>query len=186
MQGQIDKTERIYVKQHSDTDEEVKTDFTFSLGSGLKKKKKIIVTGDYDEIVDNGDGTYTIKGIKSRETVVEVKLNEQDSNNEKPQDPGDNWLGLLGDVNGDSKISAKDSLLIQKHAINIEKLDEVEQKLADVDGNGKVTNADAMHILRYTIHSKVAYNIGDGIYRDYKDTPDIPLDILLPYTRSVY
>ena len=43
-----------------------------------------------------------------------------------------------------------------------------------------------MHILRYTIHSKVAYNIGDGIYRDYKDTPDIPLDILLPYTRSVY
>lgn len=180
------ETERIYVKQHSDTDEEVKTDFTFSLGSGLTGKTKIIVTGDYDEIVDNGDGTYTIKGIKSRETVVEVKLNEQDSNNEKPQDPGDNWLGLLGDVNGDSKISAKDSLLIQKHAINIEKLDEVEQKLADVDGNGKVTNADAMHILRYTIHSKVAYNIGDGIYRDYKDTPDIPLDILLPYTRSVY
>ena len=76
--------------------------------------------------------------------------------------------------------------LSKKQNIQEEKLDEVEQKLADVDGNGKVTNADAMHILRYTIHSKVAYNIGDGIYRDYKDTPDIPLDILLPYTKSVY
>ncbi len=67
---------------------------------------------------------------------------------------------ILGDVNGDGKVTAKDSMLIQRFVINLEKLDNNQQKLADVDGNNKVTNADALSILRYTIKANVKYPIG--------------------------
>ena len=51
-------------------------------------------------------------------------------------------------------------MLIQRFVINLEKLDNNQQKLADVDGNNKVTNADALSILRYTIKANVKYPIG--------------------------
>ena len=71
--------------------------------------------------------------------------------------------GILGDVNGDQKVTAKDSMLIQRYAVKIVKLDDDQMKLADVDGNGKVTNADSLNIIRYTIHASVKYPIGTEV-----------------------
>lgn len=71
--------------------------------------------------------------------------------------------GLLGDVNGDNKVTAKDSLVIQRFVISSAQLDDHQQKLADVDSNGKVTNADALHILRYTINANDKYPIGQTL-----------------------
>ena len=60
-----------------------------------------------------------------------------------------------GDVNSDNKITAKDSMLIQRYAVNLIKLDDTQLKAADVNGDGKVTNKDALAILRFTIGYKV-------------------------------
>ena len=65
-----------------------------------------------------------------------------------------------GDVEGDGKISAKDSMLIQRYVINIRKLDDTDLKAADVNGDGKVTNKDALEILRYTINLSKNDKIG--------------------------
>ena len=52
-------------------------------------------------------------------------------------------------------------MLIQRYAVNLSELDETQKFLGDVDGNGKVTNADAMSILRYTVNENVKYSIGE-------------------------
>ena len=54
-------------------------------------------------------------------------------------------------------------MLIQRYAVKIVKLDDDQMKLADVDGNGKVTNADSLNIIRYTIHASVKYPIGTEV-----------------------
>lgn len=56
-----------------------------------------------------------------------------------------------GDVNGDNKVTAKDSLIIQRYAIGLEKLDDKSLAAADVNGDGRVTTKDALEILRHTI-----------------------------------
>ena len=70
---------------------------------------------------------------------------------------------MLGDVNGDGKVTAKDSLLIQRYTVNLVQFDEDQLKAGDVDGNGKVTNADALNILRYTVKIKGKYPIGEYV-----------------------
>ena len=67
---------------------------------------------------------------------------------------------ILGDVNGDNKVTAKDSMQIQRYAVKLISLDEDQLKRADVDGDNKVGNKDALNILRYTIHANVKYPIG--------------------------
>ena len=80
----------------------------------------------------------------------------------------------LGDVDGDGKVSAKDSMAIQRFSVNLKKLDEDQLKAADVDGDGNVTNKDALYILRYTIKIKVDYPIGMVTY--YFLAPDSYLE----------
>ena len=55
---------------------------------------------------------------------------------------------VYGDIDGDGKISAKDSLNIQRYVINLKQLDEAALKAADVNDDGKVTAKDALEILR--------------------------------------
>ena len=66
----------------------------------------------------------------------------------------------MGDVDGDGKISAKDSMLVQRFVIKLKQLDEVQIKIADVNGDSKITNKDALEILRYTIHMSKNDRIG--------------------------
>ncbi|MBQ7961908.1 MAG: hypothetical protein IJ289_04850 [Clostridia bacterium] len=55
---------------------------------------------------------------------------------------------ILGDVNGDTKISAADARIVLRAAARIETLSASAEKSADVDKNGKVNAADARMILR--------------------------------------
>ena len=66
-----------------------------------------------------------------------------------------------GDVDGDGKISAKDSMSIQRYVLHFKKFDENQLRAGDVDGDGKVTNKDAMNILRYTININIKYVLGE-------------------------
>ena len=68
-----------------------------------------------------------------------------------------------GDIDGDGKISAKDSLNIQRYVINLKKLDENQLLAADVNGDGKVTAKDALDILRYTINMSKNDRIGQNV-----------------------
>ena len=61
---------------------------------------------------------------------------------------------MKGDANGDGKVSAKDSLLIQRYALKLAELDAKGYEAADVNGDGKVTAKDALEVLRFTIGAK--------------------------------
>ncbi len=58
---------------------------------------------------------------------------------------------FYGDVNLDGKVTAKDSLLAQRYAIKLEKLNDQQLLNGDVNGDGKVTAADAFLILRHAV-----------------------------------
>ena len=69
----------------------------------------------------------------------------------------------LGDVDGDGKVSAKDSMLIQRYVINLKQLDDVQLFVAEVNGDNKVTAKDALEILRYTINMSNNDKIGQNV-----------------------
>ena len=54
-------------------------------------------------------------------------------------------------------------MVIQRSVIGLHKLDDTQTLLADVTGDGKVTNADALTILRYAIGVSTKSNIGEEI-----------------------
>ena len=54
---------------------------------------------------------------------------------------------MLGDVNGDDKVSDKDNSALIEFLIG--KTDEINTATADVDGDGKVTIADSVYLARY-------------------------------------
>lgn len=59
--------------------------------------------------------------------------------------------GLLGDVNGDGNINAKDATLVLQHAIDLIHLTEEQVRIADVNKDGNVNAKDATLILQYAI-----------------------------------
>lgn len=58
-------------------------------------------------------------------------------------------LGIVGDVNNDTRITATDATLIQKHLGGLVTLSDDDLKAADVNGDGKVTASDATNIQKY-------------------------------------
>ena len=58
-------------------------------------------------------------------------------------------LGIVGDVNDDTNISAADATLIQKHLGGLVTLSAEDLKAADVNGDGNVTASDATTIQKY-------------------------------------
>lgn len=59
--------------------------------------------------------------------------------------------GLLGDVNGDGNINAKDATLVLQHAIDLIHLTEEQVRIADVNKDGNINAKDATLILQYAI-----------------------------------
>lgn len=55
---------------------------------------------------------------------------------------------ILGDVNGDGKITATDARLVLRHSARIELIPSAKADLADVNKDGKITATDARLILR--------------------------------------
>ena len=70
---------------------------------------------------------------------------------------------ILGDINGDGKVTAADSMRVQRAVINLLKLTDEQKLLADVNGDGKVTAKDALEILRYTIRMSKNDKIGQKV-----------------------
>lgn len=60
-------------------------------------------------------------------------------------------LEIMGDVNGDGIVSARDATMILKYNIGAVTLDDAALKNADMDGDNKVTARDATAILKQSV-----------------------------------
>ena len=58
---------------------------------------------------------------------------------------------VLGDVNGDGKVTAIDARLVLKHSVGETTLSESQQNLADMNCDGKISAIDARIILRKSV-----------------------------------
>ncbi|MBO5934108.1 MAG: hypothetical protein J6Q94_01330 [Clostridia bacterium] len=67
----------------------------------------------------------------------------------QPSDPADPDV-MMGDMNGDSKITASDARAVLRISAKLDKADAAKEKIADIDGNGKITASDARKILRFS------------------------------------
>jgi len=63
---------------------------------------------------------------------------------------------VMGDLDGDGKVTAADARLALRAAVGLEILTDDQKKAADLDGNGKITAADARLILRKAVGLEVA------------------------------
>ena len=57
----------------------------------------------------------------------------------------------LGDLDGDGRVSAKDSLYIMQFAIKRTKYNDNQKKCADINGDNRITNVDSLLALRHSI-----------------------------------
>ena len=116
-----------------------------------------------DTASDNTDTNTDQTDTASDNT--DTSSDSTDTNSEKgdTDTPDKPDKGIFGDVDGDGKVSAKDSMLIQRYTINLKKLTENQLLAADVNFDGKVTSKDALEILRYTINLSKNDKIGNKI-----------------------
>ncbi len=61
----------------------------------------------------------------------------------------DDYVGMIGDVNGDGNITIEDATLIQRRGVELEAFDDAQEKLADVNGDGRVSILDVTCIQKY-------------------------------------
>ncbi len=59
---------------------------------------------------------------------------------------------ILGDVDGDGKVTVVDATLIQKYLVQMANLTEKQLKCADTDKDGKVSVMDATKIQKYLVN----------------------------------
>ena len=64
---------------------------------------------------------------------------------------GAEFAGLMGDVDGNGKLTYNDALIVLRASIKLTELTAQQEALADFDGNGKLDYNDALKILRASI-----------------------------------
>ncbi len=55
---------------------------------------------------------------------------------------------VVGDIDGDGKINAKDTNMLKRVFAGVVSLNDTQKKAADIDGDGKVNSFDANHLIR--------------------------------------
>ncbi len=56
-----------------------------------------------------------------------------------------------GDINDDGKINVQDAVLVMKHVLGLELLDDEQQRAADVNGDGAINIRDVYYIMQYSL-----------------------------------
>ena len=97
-------------------------------------------------IANVAPGTYTMKVMKNNHVAREYTVTVGSSNVTQ-----DVEIWLLGDVNGDGKVNAKDVVLMRRYCANAIKypLDAYQLQVADVFQDGKVNAKDVVVLRRY-------------------------------------
>ncbi len=58
---------------------------------------------------------------------------------------------VIGDVNFDGRIDSNDALAVLRNVVGLLAFDDVQARLADVDGNGELNSVDSLYILKYAV-----------------------------------
>ena len=66
---------------------------------------------------------------------------------------------VLGDINGDTKIDAKDALMALKFAVGKAELTDVQKLAGEVDGKEGINAGDALQILRFSVNKITQFPI---------------------------
>lgn len=69
---------------------------------------------------------------------------------------------IIGDVDGDDKVTSADSLNILRYSVGLDKFTAIQKELSNVNGDNTVDSADALAVLRYSVGFKSG-NIGNPI-----------------------
>ncbi len=132
------------------------------LGDGISLKNDILIT-DNNKFVDviNNIDTYSkvteffhydkdkklVDGIVKTGDFIDVNINDSKSYLYK--------LSLLGDVNGDGKITSADYVKIRKHIMQTELIkDNLYFHSADVNDDNKISSADYVKIRKYIMNGE--------------------------------
>lgn len=114
-----------YDAKHLKSVEEIAQEVLHGLwGNNPERKQRLIAAGyDYDEV----------------QATVNKLLEEAKQ-------------AVMGDINGDGKVTAEDARLALRAAIGLEKLTDEQIERGDMDGDGKITAADSRDILRKAVN----------------------------------
>ena len=118
-------------------------------------------TDTQSDVVSDTDTQSDVVSDTDTESDI-VTDNDTDSDTETDTDTEAEKY-MYGDINKDGKITASDSLLLQRYVIGLTKLDDAALKLADVNGDNKYTNSDCLNILRYSINLNTNSRTGEYI-----------------------
>ena len=121
-----------------------------------------------DTVTDTSKEDTTTDGTNTDDSTTDTTSDntETDTRKESEDQP---VKYRKGDVNMDGKITARDSLVIQRSTIGLENLSEVQIFIADVNGDERVSSADSLHVLRYTVKLPTTSDTGEYV--------DIPEDL---------
>lgn len=79
------------------------------------------------------------------------------------KDNTDNCV-LMGDVNGDGRITAADALYTLQSIAGTKNLTSVQMKVADVNGDGRITASDALEVQRFAAGVKTTSDVGKNVF----------------------
>ena len=105
--------------------------------------------------VTKTDTTSDVTETDTTSDVTETDTTSDDTETDTLKEIEDMPIKLkMGDVDMDGKVSARDSLLIQRYTIGLTYFNDAQLFLADVSNDNKVSATDALVVLRYTINLK--------------------------------
>lgn len=119
--------------------------YTFTPSMAGTYKVEVFVQGSDNSTVSR---TYTYTATTDDITTPTVIV----PTDPKPTDPNPtNPDVLLGDVDGDGRVTVKDATYIQKHVVSYEGYENVDLAVGDVDGDGRISIKDATAIQKLCI-----------------------------------
>ena len=112
---------------------------------------KNYITTIYEIKIENYSGE-TIENNQLVGTGSKIKIIRTTQTNNKTETLAEYTVVLYGDVNGDGKINSVDLLVLQRHILEIQTIDEIFQKAGNINKNGrKPTSVDLLLIQRHIL-----------------------------------
>lgn len=84
----------------------------------------------------------------------------------------DEFVGIIGDVNGDGNITIEDATLIQRRGVELETFTELQEALADVNNDGRISILDVTCLQKYL--AERTDGTGDAGYGLKEDGTRVP------------
>ncbi len=123
----------------------------FNHNNMTEENIKNYITTIYEIKIENYKGE-TIENKQLVGTGAKIKIIRTTQTNNKTETLAEYTVVLYGDVNGDGKINSVDLLVLQRHILEIQTIDEIFQKAGNINKNGrKPTSVDLLLIQRHIL-----------------------------------